>query len=583
VTKLEILLARGYFPKELPPAFYTSRFAKYATSKAGKSLIEQYKATDNFTECVKYLLALPGGHRRELRIPHPAAYANLSILVTKNLARLLKIANKSKFAASKPDFTSHGLRAFVSEVSPSYLATERAARRGGASFLVKGDVSQFYPSLYTHAVGWAIDPKLRLKKYWQDKSLLGKKLDQQLMDLDGKMSQGIPIGGDVFYLLAECVLSQVDAAFKPAQERAYRWFDDYEIAVRTRDEAESYMRRLSKELSRFRLRLNPTKTRIADLPFAADEEWQQLLVQTGGRSRMDSRDMVKHFDTAFNLREKFPDSPVLLYALGVLFGIPRPNANAGRIAQSCLSQAMLAEPGAAQKGFALLSYWRTNGFALDASLITRTINHLIARHEAAGVSSDVAWALSFCIEQKIALDANSGKILSSVEDDCIALQALHMGAISLLPKGFAISQISKLIKQSDLDREHWLLCYESLRQGFLNDAKTMVASNSLFNDFLQKKVSFYRTTLPSYAGVIHPGGAPNWLLRLWIEKLQIDLGLAQPGTGRDTSKSAVIPSAIENDIRRLGTAARSDDDPLVAFLSLLDAQPLAATDITYPV
>jgi hypothetical protein len=80
--------------------------------------------------------------------------------------------------------------------------------RAGGSFLLKADVSQFYPSLYTHAVGWAIDPKLREKAHWKNQKLLGKKLDQAIMDLDAKFSQGIPIGNDVSFLLAEVLLAR---------------------------------------------------------------------------------------------------------------------------------------------------------------------------------------------------------------------------------------------------------------------------------------------------------------------------------------------------------------------------------------
>jgi hypothetical protein len=458
------------------------------------------------------------------------------------------------------------------------LATEKAIRRAGATYLVRADVSQFYPSLYTHAIGWAVDPKLRKKAHWTDQTLLGKKLDQCLMNMDGKMSQGIPIGTDLSYLLAECVLSRVDAAIPMAKSRGYRWFDDYEIAFETRDEAESCMRRLGKELDSFRLRLNPIKSRIIELPNPADEEWQQLLVQTGGRSQIDSRGMVQHFDAAFRLRERYPDSPVLLYALGVLFGITLPSPKVGQIAESCLSQAILSEPGAAQKAFALLSYWRTNGYSVNAKLITQTINRLILRHEAGGVSSDVSWALSFCIDQSAALDPQSAKVLSEVEDDCIALQALHMHAIGLLPRGFSTAQIVKLIRNADLDREHWLLCYESFQHHFLIDAQQLVAANPLFSDLLNKNVTFYRSDLPRYASVIHNGGAPDWLLRRWIEQMRRD-----PATPGVNDSAARIPEEILRDLMVARITPIEDGDPLENFLVLLDGEPEDVRDVSYPV
>jgi hypothetical protein len=141
------------------------------------------------------------------------------------------------------------------------------------------------------------------------------------MDLDGKMSQGIPIGNDLSFLLSEVVLAQVDRSLKVSGFRAYRWYDDYEIAFDTNDQAEDALKRLSKELNKFRLRLNPRKTAVVRLPRPAEEEWQELLKHAGSSRFRVPREMVAYFDTAFRLREKFPEVPVLLYALAILFNL----------------------------------------------------------------------------------------------------------------------------------------------------------------------------------------------------------------------------------------------------------------------
>jgi len=563
VTILETLLTRGYFPKELPPAFFTEQLARYARTKKGRRALATYKAADNYTESAKYRLALPGVHRRELRLPHPASFVHLAALAAKNFRRLLKKASSSPFSRSRPIYATARHRALQPALKPSNLGRERAASRAGGSFLLKADVSQFYPSLYTHAVGWAIDPKLRKKAHWKNPNLLGKKLDQALMDLDGKVSQGIPIGNDISFLLAESVLAQVDAAISVPANRAFRWFDDYEIAFETRTEAEACLKRLSRELAGFRLRLNPTKTKIVQLPQAAEEEWQERLIQTGGHPISNARHMVKHFDTAFRLREQFPNSPVLLYALGVLFGLRCPTAEVGRIAQSCLTQAVLCEPGAAQKAFALLSYWRMNGFSIDGSLIADTINRLILCHEASGLSSDVAWALSFCLEQGLALNGKAGRVLSVFDDDCVALQTLHMSYLGLLPKGFGTANISKALKNADLDREHWLIAYEAVRQGFLNDSEPAVTGNPLFSDLLKHRVTFYRTRLPAYASVVHPGGAPEWVVRKWM-----DVSVTPETAAERMPANAPIPKSIEEDLRRLRSSPSTEDDAVAGLLGL---------------
>jgi len=288
--------------------------------------------------------------------------------------------------------------------------------------------------------------------------------------------------------------------------------------------------------------------------------------------------MLKHFDMAFRLRERFPDSPVLLYALAVLFGLTCPTPEVGRIAQSCLTQAVLCEPGTAQKGFALLSYWKMNGFSVDGNLIADTINRLILRHEAGGLSSDVAWALSFCLEQSLALNGKAGMVLSIFDDDCIALQALQMSSLGLLPKGFNTAHISKVLKNADLDREHWLIAYEALRQGFLNDSEPAVTSNPLFSELLKHRVTFYRTKLPAYASVVHPGGAPEWVVRKWMDvSIKPDTAAARMPT------SAPIPKAIEEDLGRLRSSPSTDDEAVAGLLDLFGEELAADVDeVIYP-
>ncbi len=573
MTILRTLLTRGYFPKELPPAFYTEGFAAYASTKGGRHCLKTYKPADNYTECVKYRLALPGFHRRELRIAHPASYTQLASLTAEHFQRLLKKASKSPFSKSRPVYATNKHRALQPGLQPANLGRERAALRAGGSFLLKADVSQFYPSLYTHAVGWAIDPKLRQKAYWKNSKLLGKKLDQALMDLDGKVSQGIPIGNDISFLLAEAVLAQVDAGLRVPPERALRWFDDWEITFDSRREAEACFRQLSRQLASFRLRLNPAKTKIIELPKPADEEWQQQLVPVGAGPAK-TRDMVKHFDTAFRLREKFPESPVLLYTLGVLFGLKCPAADVGRVAESCLTQAILSEPGAAQKGFALLSYWKMNGYTINIDLVCKTINQLILRHEAGGLSSDVAWALSFCLEQQLSLDAKTAKVLSVFDDDCIALQALHMNASGLLPKGFTTCGVSTLLNDADLDREHWLIAYEAVRHNFLKDSAPAIKDNALFRDLLNDRVTFYRVKLPPYASIVHPGGAPEWVVKRWMDtSVKPEKATGHSPTG------APIPQPIQEDLAKLKQAPATEDDAIAGLLGILDEKLQLEPDV----
>jgi Reverse transcriptase (RNA-dependent DNA polymerase) len=558
MTIYKSLLEHGYFPKELPPNFYTEQFASFATTVSGNQVISGHHPTDNYTECFTYQLAQPH-MARELRIPNPASFASLAELVSRRFSRLLKLAGRSKFARSRPVFATGRSRAIRPMLLPTNLARERAAVRAGSSYLLKADISHFYPSLYTHAVGWAIDPRLRLKANWNNPRLLGKKIDQYLMNLDGKVSQGIPIGNDISFLLSEIVLADVDSRLRSKVAGSFRWFDDYEFASATRDGAEKLLKKLRTELGRYRLRLNSAKTQILKLPATSQDAWVDQIRQAGQVQFRTPNEVVRYFDVAFTLHGEFPNAPVLLQAVGTLFKVTKPRPEIARIAESCLTQTVLAEPGSAQKVFALLSFWRLNGLTLNSHLLTETINEIVLRHQAGGFSSDLAWALFFCLEHRYQLSARASRVLSEFNDDCIAIQALHMHAEGLLPKGFSTKQISKALSNADLDREHWLLAYESVRHGFLTTASAAVQSNTLFSELLTSKVTFYRKTVPSYASIIHPGGAPSWFVREWFDSLR--------AKRKRKERGARVVDLIGKDIKELKISAVKVDDAIRKLLN----------------
>ena len=563
MTIYRTLLSRGYFPKELPPAFFTEGFAAYASSASGRQILEDATAPMS-TECVAFRLARPGAMERELAIPHPSSFAALARLTAKNFRLLLKKAAASPFSKSHPVYNPSAERAVLPSFRPKNLARERMVARAGGAYLVKADISHFYPSLYTHAVGWAVDPKLRSRANWQNQRLLGKQLDQALMNLQGKVSQGVPIGNDISYLLAEIVLGKVDRALGFAADRAYRWFDDYEISCDSQDEAEKILAILTRELRKFRLRLNPRKTRIDALPRQAQEQWQQELFLASKAPLARPDVVVSYFDVAFRLREENPDAAVLNYALGLLFKLPSPKAQVAKVLQSAITQALLCEPGVAQKAFALMSYWHLNGLALDRALLTRTIAAVLQCHKARGVTSDVSWALAFCLEHRIELSRVAGQVLSRCDDDCIALQALHCHAEGLIPRGFSSDRIRRLVRDVDLNGEHWLLGYEALRQGFLTESQAAVGSNSLFNDFLQRRVTFYCTQLPAYAAVVHPGGAPPWILSLWLDLVRG----TEPRPGQlEAAQQQQAYRAVEEGVRELAGPPMSLADTMAALLA----------------
>src|SRR5262245_4221995 len=98
------LLAKGYFPKEVPSSFFSADFAAYASTRNGRSQLRDHRKSNAKTEGVTFALAQPSRDNRLLTIPHPSGYAGLVREVAKAFSRLLAKANRSPFTRSAPRY-----------------------------------------------------------------------------------------------------------------------------------------------------------------------------------------------------------------------------------------------------------------------------------------------------------------------------------------------------------------------------------------------------------------------------------------------------------------------------------------------
>lgn len=145
------LLKRGYFPRELPPPFTTRSFAKWAKTNTPSS-------TDTALS-VSHNLARAGGLRWRLSIPNPLCHAILCADLEKHWSLLTKVIYPARLAASRPRITTTLERAVVPRYKQTELPKLRALKRLGARYHLRTDIAQFYHSIYTHAVPWALHTK----------------------------------------------------------------------------------------------------------------------------------------------------------------------------------------------------------------------------------------------------------------------------------------------------------------------------------------------------------------------------------------------------------------------------------------
>lgn len=83
----------------------------------------------------------------------------------------------------------------------------------GARYLVHADVSNCFPSIYTHALSWALVGKEVAKQNQKDSSQWYNELDFRTRNVKHGETHGLLIGPHVSNLLSEIILVKIDNSY----------------------------------------------------------------------------------------------------------------------------------------------------------------------------------------------------------------------------------------------------------------------------------------------------------------------------------------------------------------------------------
>lgn len=137
-------------------------------------------------------------------------------------------------------------------------------------YLFDTDITNFYPSIYTHSIAWALHTKKVAKENrGHNDDLLGNKIDEYIRNMCYGQTNGIPQGSNLMDFIAEIVLVYIDSLLsKILREnkidkkdfRIIRYRDDCKIFVNNPQIADFILKNLSEILAKTGLKLNPNKT-----------------------------------------------------------------------------------------------------------------------------------------------------------------------------------------------------------------------------------------------------------------------------------------------------------------------------------
>ena len=475
---LSALLQHNYFPSqkkdklELPPVFST----KSLTPKIAEAIANESSRKGGYDQ-VEHKSTRFNNVPRLLSIPHPKPYIDLCFAIYSNWDQLKHIC-KNENSLIRPRRHSDG-RLIIMNYEKSYEKSLRALQMSfGGKFCVHTDISSCFPTIYSHAIPWALVGFTQAKKQKPPKfkDEWFNKLDERQRQLKRNETQGVPIGPGTSNIISEVILAKVDEELK-GKYNYVRFIDDYTCYCETYEQAESFIRELSNELCKFKMGLNIKKTVIDPLPKTIQSDWVVALGdEIPDESEIGSNQVVRFLDFAVSLQKKVPDGSILKYAFKSILG--RLNHFGKEHALEYLLSLSMHYPVL----IPLIDVYHEAVCPIGKSQYSNQLTRLLEESALNHRSDSMCWLLYILIKNDCNIDISLAKDIIETRD-CLAITLLSQTEHLNLVKQFA----------SELDRDDlyeldqfWLLLYHLFQTGEISNPY----NDGIFPIMAQQQVSF---------------------------------------------------------------------------------------------
>jgi hypothetical protein len=284
----EWLVTKGYFPESyvLPPCFEVTAQPTYGKVYFPHSKKSYRPVLDEYLQVHFPKTELTD---RTFGIIHPEIHSDIAQTLSRNwktvIGCLFHRSNKV-FAYSFPiplDRKTPGGVGRLRSGRMIYEFIEMAENDSAAvayryKYLITTDIKNFYPSLYTHSIPWALHGKKLIRKDANryNYQFFGNRLDKLFQNANDGCTNGIPIGPAASDLVSEIVLAGVDRQLSKSLDDkvlVVRFKDDYRILAKTEQDGRSVIKALQATLKDYRLELNDEKTKFHELPSGLFRGW----------------------------------------------------------------------------------------------------------------------------------------------------------------------------------------------------------------------------------------------------------------------------------------------------------------------
>lgn len=480
------LIRYGLFSEKLPPIFDCSDFLAYCKKKTRITFPKRWYPYAVFDSMRN--INIP----RSIGIPTPMSHERLCACIKENWGNIQKhfqsMTSENTHIVSRIHIRKMQETDSLFKMNYGNWRTDGTPEPDlslGGKYLVKADISKCFPSIYSHAIPWALASKTVAKRNVHDDTKWYNQLDLEIRNSTNGETHGLLIGPHTSNILSELILCEIDRRLSK-QWKYIRNIDDFACYVNSKDDADKFLVQLNSCLREYGLSLNHKKTEILELPKAAVEQWtHQIQDKTVYLEKfhpyVDYREVQAILDFCIDLMSKNKyNTAILFYGIKVLQG-HKLSENAKVYVTKVVTSLALNYPYIVP----LLDEFIYEPFATRNTDIELYINLLYEKYLSKDYFEAVSYALYFAVKYDVIVKNFDVDNIIEKNDSILSLCALiycrhHKLRISL----DRLKKYAKEIKSNGDFESQWPFAYECLTNGLIEESWKELKNN---------KVSFLKT------------------------------------------------------------------------------------------
>ncbi|MCF7846664.1 MAG: RNA-directed DNA polymerase [Candidatus Gracilibacteria bacterium] len=503
---LKEFIKYGYFPKELPPSFSTENFSEKISQLS--NFFEPICAT----KPVLFNIPKSGFRRRTLHLPNPLGYISAVQLITNLNSLPWQNTEIESYACPFHEIENRKLSEDDSPYDPELIQNIKMEdvsffKARGLCFRLSTDIAQFFSSIYTHSISWAVRGKTTAKESRNDDHW-SNKLDKFIRNMQDCETVGIQVGPILSLVVSEIILKKVDKNLTDIFNKKFgndmwngsRYVDDFWFYFASRKDAESALSDIAIALSEFNLEINAQKTHIKEAPFEFEPKWKTelstIIEKIKDSATVSNSDLSYFINSTLFWAKKLQGSAEnpLKYAFKAIRELK--GENIWDKTKSFVLQSIHIEPNCLD---IVSSFLKNNSEHIseeDKNHILKILSKYLRDESKMQHDYEVCWIIQILLDLNLRIDSDTAQKVLDAKRPMMVLSLLILKKHNLIDGEFEISQeIQNILsskEESPFKNEWWLCAYEIYRNDSLDviSAIFLPEPPQLFQKLKEKNISF---------------------------------------------------------------------------------------------